>query len=352
MSVSYQTCVHCREFESLHKPEIEACPIMLRGKRTGWHPANRFTPPVQEDDRICAQCHYPASQHTGDRRACPTDAMSAFTPYPTGKEALQAGQASRCGECGESVSGERAFTEICARCEANRKCPAGCAPFDLPKALAGARLVTRDGHAANDFKKASNNSCDYLATIGLVTWGFNPQGDFLREDYSTPNSFDLFLAAKEEDVIPCCPHRPNCKHYLVEAHIKSIQNPPDTEARPEQSETKRQIVVMEASEAADAFPERRHWLSSPDDPWEPCPRGVGRWEFNWEDYDHRIRPDPAPPRRVFVQCNETNIGHVSYSPFFVPNGTAMRLVEFIELDWLLANVPEVRAKLGMGGEAI
>lgn len=388
-------CVHCGDIDLNHNIE-HSCPRIVKGYIGGWHPSNRFTPPPPAENplAICAipECRELFGLHHPELRSCPRMVNgkragwlnTKFTPYPTGKEALQAVQASRCAECGESVSGERAFTEICARCEAG-KCPAGCSPFDLAKALAGAGLVTRDGHAANDFKKASNNSCDYLATIGLVTWGFDPQGNFLREDYSTPNSFDLFLAAKECGRCSICGQQGEgfvlgkCAQCSVQSPDLDSSPTPETEARRSDasdlcahckvgqvlpsgicgqcglssggvlpsapaSEIDRQIEVMMASKKEDAFPERRHWLSAPDDPWEPCPRGIGRWEFNWEDYDHRIRPDPAQPRRVFVQCNETSIGYVSYTPFAVANGTDMRLAEFIELN------PAVRAKLGMGGE--
>jgi len=72
-------------------------------------------------------------------------------------------------------------------------------PFDLEKALNGAKLVTRDGREAKHFKKHSSECFGYCADIMrendcFLTNTYTKKGTFFIDKKSV---FDLFLAEEE-----------------------------------------------------------------------------------------------------------------------------------------------------------
>lgn len=299
-----------------------------------FHPSNRFTPKTHLKD-ICAQCHYPASQHTGDRRACPTDGMSTFTPYPTGKEALQAGSVSGDGE---------------ARVVAQTDCPAGCAPFDLPKALAGARLVTRDGKPATSLRSRGGY---LLATIDGEELPFALDGTVACLKGPQPN--DLFLAAKEErcsrcggsnlvcdgdgeDMVPC----PECSH--------AMSPPPETEARRAESQPVECLGCHTLPNQIESKSAGMFWLTCVQCKEETASRetlaeAIAEWNAI-----NGIRPAPAPPRRVWIAVYPTGaMSRPAKSQIECDDRDEVRTgvaTEFIELN------DAMRAKLGLGGEKV
>lgn len=77
-------------------------------------------------------------------------------------------------------------------------------PFDLQKALSGAKLVTRDGREVTEFihDPCPNGSAyNYLAYIGNTTYGYSENGKFYV-DGSYDHELDLFLAEPSAPLPP------------------------------------------------------------------------------------------------------------------------------------------------------
>ena len=71
-------------------------------------------------------------------------------------------------------------------------------PFNLEQALAGAKLVTRDGREVTEFRVSGfRDGCNYVATVGDNRIGYTDNG-FVYEGIGT-SGYDLFMA---EDVAP------------------------------------------------------------------------------------------------------------------------------------------------------
>lgn len=359
--MSSTTCNHCGESEIVHHPGDLACRVYKpqTKKFQHWHPSNRFTPAVRR----------PVGEAYEEARLAQ---LAKQASHPTGKEAVQAGGSyagpPRC-KCG-NLQKEHG---LCAVCLSNL--PPNTLPFDLAKALAGERLVTRCGHPVSDFALMK-----YPFAQGETVWGYKAFVEsktqiydkngllfYCDRDLNRTDGLDLFLAAKESPPIRCCEAFPHCEHVC-----DHTPPPPETDARRAEeefvikscskcdvgivdsdgncdvctprikspaSEIDRQIEVMKASKEAGAVVECRErnyakgrWAETPKPAWD------------WNHYDYRIRPaSPAPPRRVFCVWDH-NGDPEQFQDFDIsdlPPGFTQR--EFIEL------TPEVRAKLGMGG---
>ena len=76
-------------------------------------------------------------------------------------------------------------------------------PFDLDKALAGAKVVTRDGREVKiaGYNKNANPLHMRLAWVGRVSFSFYENGRFLKNDEIS--DLDLFLASDVREYWVC-----------------------------------------------------------------------------------------------------------------------------------------------------
>lgn len=301
MSIPYQTCIHCKEFASLHGSEAASCPIMKDGKRVGWHPTNRFTPAIQAASIKCPHCQ---GVH-GASDPCFASALSA--------------------------------------------CPPGCAPFDLAKALAGEECVTRLGKPATGLRYCPygdrKGEC-FIAVVGDQDVHCEPDGK--RYGSNSPHPDDLFLAAKESQECNGCRGSgqavggkcPDC-HGSGKA-----SPPPETEApRAEENAVEclkcHTLPNQTESKSAGMF-----WLTCVQCEEETASREtLAEAIAEWNEMNHPRPASPAPPRIIHV------VNNGAFMKVTTPEQHDFGLSKkFIDLNQLLAIAPEVRAKLGMGGE--
>lgn len=359
MNAPLEICSLCSRSRDAHDPATQQCPpgVMADGSRIS-NPANRFAskpmPPTPPNDQICRhpECGKPLSHHyrtnvlmwKENEWKCPSASgwhpTNCFTPWRETQSQLRAIHDAMNAdiESDASISSQH---------------PPGRSPFDLKLALAGARLVTRDGRQVTAFKLRAlfgSSAFPYQAVIMHHIRYFYPNGCY---NESSESESDLFLAAPLAG--EKCEHPGLCPHcaagYFLPSgvcdHCNLRRNEPGyptTPTHPE-SETQRQARVMLAFDAGETVERRYKHYQGPIH-WEIDQNP----EWNWSFYDYCIRTSApaqsAPkPRRVWVEFNaQGQTRNVDTIEWRGDQGERLSLVEFIELAPILAMPPEERER--------